>query len=253
MALIEAERIAGIAALKDAAFEADNERRTKERTAEQKQADELAKTEASKQAALEATKAVQVEAGIAAGISAAEQADSAEDAAKALANSARQIIKAELSKAVAIQIVKALRDVPFPVNFIVAGVAGAAISTLFDSLIPAFAGGGIVGNGGIPIQRSNGDNRLATVRTGEVVVNRKQRAKIGDGAFRKAGVPGFAGGGVVGASVTGASVSSEVASTDAIINGVAQAVQGLPSPVLDYKEFTTFTSRVTLKENRASL
>jgi hypothetical protein len=61
-----------------------------------------------------------------------------------------------------------------------------------------FAGGGKVqGGGNIPTQ-PNGDNTLATVKTGEVVLNKRQQSMLGGSStFRKIGVPGFAGGGLV--------------------------------------------------------
>ena len=49
----------------------------------------------------------------------------------------------------------------------------------------------------IPIQ-PNGDDVLATVKAGEVLLNKEQQRKLGgDETFRKIGVPGFAGGGRV--------------------------------------------------------
>jgi hypothetical protein len=66
--------------------------------------------------------------------------------------------------------------------------------------IAGFAGGGRIGRGfGVPISRSNGDNILATVKTGEVILNERQQAALGGSrTFRSIGVPGFADGGVVG-------------------------------------------------------
>lgn len=66
---------------------------------------------------------------------------------------------------------------------------------------PPFATGGVV-RSGVPIRRSNGDNVLITAKRGEVVLNENQQRYIGEAAFRAAGVPGFATGGVVGSSAT---------------------------------------------------
>lgn len=69
------------------------------------------------------------------------------------------------------------------------------------SQINAFAGGGLSGTKiktgmGTPIRRSNGDNMLATIKTGEVILNEQQQAALGgDATFRRLGVPGFASGG----------------------------------------------------------
>lgn len=65
--------------------------------------------------------------------------------------------------------------------------------------LQGLATGGIV-KGGVAIKRSNGDDRLITAKTGEVVLTDKQQAFIGSDIFAMAGVPGFATGGVVGAS-----------------------------------------------------
>jgi len=57
--------------------------------------------------------------------------------------------------------------------------------------------GKVVTGPNIPAQ-ANGDNVLATIRTGEVVLNEEQQNKAGGPAFFRAlGVPGFAGGGIV--------------------------------------------------------
>lgn len=66
--------------------------------------------------------------------------------------------------------------------------------------VPPFATGGLV-TGGIPIQRSNGDNILATLKKGEVVLTEShQKALGGPGVFKALGVPGFASGGIAGSS-----------------------------------------------------
>jgi hypothetical protein len=55
--------------------------------------------------------------------------------------------------------------------------------------------GKIVATQNIP-ELSNGDNILATVRKGEVVLNERQQKDLGgDDTFKRIGVPGFAGGG----------------------------------------------------------
>lgn len=70
--------------------------------------------------------------------------------------------------------------------------------------VPGYARGGLSGtriqpHHGVPIQRSNGDNLLATVKTGEVILNeRHQKALGGDATFRAIGVPGFNSGGYTG-------------------------------------------------------
>ena len=92
----------------------------------------------------------------------------------------------------------------------VLGLATAALLTgllegLFaglNTVVQGLATGGEVEGGGIvkpgwgkPIRRSNGDNVLVTLRTGEMVLNEKQRKKAegmyGNGVWGAIGVPGF--------------------------------------------------------------
>lgn len=91
--------------------------------------------------------------------------------------------------------------VPYTIPFgILAGALGAVqIATIAAQPL---ATGGIVGQhiNGKPITRANGDNVLTTLKTGEVVLNEAQQNRLGAGALSFAGVPGFAGGGIVPAS-----------------------------------------------------
>lgn len=112
-----------------------------------------------------------------------------------------------------------------PANAVTFGAAGATQFAILAGLAIArsafqlaninkqqFAEGGQVqpadpGNGRITIgpnipMQPNGDNVLATVRTGEVILNeRQQRALGGSATFARIGVPGFAGGGLIGESM----------------------------------------------------
>jgi DNA repair exonuclease SbcCD ATPase subunit len=110
---------------------------------------------------------------------------------------------------------------PNPANIATLGVAGAIMYGLQAALAIAnyginlkrinsaqFAGGGkatanplrsgkITVEQNIPTQ-TNGDNILATVKKGEVILNEEQQARIGGpSVFKSAGVPGFAGGGMI--------------------------------------------------------
>ena len=73
-------------------------------------------------------------------------------------------------------------------------------------MVEGFAGGGLSGTKvkqgmGMPIKRSNGDNLLATIKTGEVILNQHQQAALGGArTFKRIGVAGFADGGMVGAN-----------------------------------------------------
>jgi hypothetical protein len=120
---------------------------------------------------------------------------------------ARSIIEAVIATALAI--IKALPNIPLS---IIAGVTGAAsIATIAAQPL---AEGGVVGKGDDIVQfnnggrvtskgnikpLSNGDNVLATLKTGEIVLNKGQQRKIGYKSLKSAGIPNFAGGGLVGA------------------------------------------------------
>jgi hypothetical protein len=95
--------------------------------------------------------------------------------------------------------------IPFPANIaaILTGVTAVLTGITQAKGFLGFAQGGLTGtrimsHHGLPINRSNGDNRLATVRTGEVILNERQQAALGGSkTFARIGVPGFAEGGFV--------------------------------------------------------
>lgn len=126
----------------------------------------------------------------------------------------------------------------FPVGTILAGLTIAAglanvakISGLAGffkgGLVDGFAMGGlsgtkIMGHHGMPISRSNGDNRLATVKTGEVILNEHQQARLGGAnTFRRIGVPGFASGGFTGAVSAAAQKSESLAASRELVNSIS--------------------------------
>lgn len=75
---------------------------------------------------------------------------------------------------------------------------GGVVGKLSGDIVQFSSGGKVVSSGNIkPL--SNGDNVLATLRTGEVVLNESQQKKVGYTALKRANIPNFASGGVVGA------------------------------------------------------
>lgn len=78
--------------------------------------------------------------------------------------------------------------------------------------IQGLATGGIVGDG-FEIQRANGDDRLATLMSGEAVLSRSSRAFMGDSMLAAAGVP-----------MSGAA-SSTVGASSPMMDEIAQAVE----------------------------
>jgi hypothetical protein len=112
---------------------------------------------------------------------------------------------------------------------------------------PAFAMGGKVTDAhGTKINRSNGDNILATVKTGEVILNERQQAMLGgDATFRRMGVPGFATGGIVSASAKKSeSISFQMQLYDAI-----SRIQ----PVVTVEDINAGVRRVNVIESRAQV
>lgn len=99
-------------------------------------------------------------------------ADSFDELGSALANAAREAIRASIARGVAGALASSFESLPFPLNIIGAPVAAAAASTAFNSLIPAFATGGIQGipNGIVPGTSLTGDNNLARVNSREAVL-----------------------------------------------------------------------------------
>ena len=77
-------------------------------------------------------------------------------------------------------------------------LARGGVVGLGDEIVQ-FASGGRVTNGGNIKPLSNGDNVLATLKTGEIVLNKQQQGRIGYSALKAAKIPNFALGGVVGA------------------------------------------------------
>jgi hypothetical protein len=65
-----------------------------------------------------------------------------------------------------------------------------------------YTGGEIGADDGVMLTKPtpHGDNMLIVAKKGEVVLNERQQGYFGKEAFRSAGVPGFAGGGMIGAS-----------------------------------------------------
>lgn len=114
-------------------------------------------------------------------------------------------------------------------------------------LVEGFANGGLsgtrIGAGmGMPIRRSNGDNLLATIKTGEVILNQRQQAALGgSNTFRRIGVPGFANGGMV----------TPDASIDSSIN-IVEALRGLQL-VVSATEITEVQNRLRVIETTTSL
>ena len=218
---------------------------------------------------IEAVKNAEIAAINASGASAEEKTKKVQEAEKKAAIEAYEIQKKqfETNKTIAIiqtvintaQAVMAQLANPTPYVGIVLAALAAATGAAQIAVIasqkppapPAFADGGKVLSGqfigpndGRPIRRGNGDNLIATVKTGEVILNERQQADLGGAAtFRKIGVPGFAAGGLVGDggfAARGMTRASEDRSfmTAAIRSGFATA----PQPIVTVEEFNKVSS-----------
>ncbi|MFN0276740.1 MAG: phage tail tape measure protein [Chitinophagales bacterium] len=109
---------------------------------------------ASKQALAEAT--------FYAGAAAVDSANEEVSAAKSVLNAIKQEIKAYIAKAIAIQIGKILAKVPFPLNIVLAGIAGGAVSALLNKVLPTFAQGGFTHDARMYIAGEKGQEYIAS-------------------------------------------------------------------------------------------
>jgi hypothetical protein len=128
---------------------------------------------------------------------------------------ATAIIESVINTALAVSSALSTPPAPNVVAALIAGIAGAAQTAVIAA--QPLAKGGVVGKGDEIVQfasggrvtskgnikpLSNGDNVLATLKTGEIVLNESQQRRIGYSTLKKAQIPNFANGGLVGAPST---------------------------------------------------
>lgn len=113
----------------------------------------------------------------------------------------------------------------------------AAVTAQFASLIatiksatipsaPAFAGGGVVGGHSL-----TGDTVMIRANSGEMIINKEQQAKLFD--YLANGMP--------------------TSSYEALKAAMVEAFAAMPSPILDYSEFTGFQRSVQMVQKRTKL
>lgn len=144
---------------------------------------------------------------------------------------------------------------PIPANFIAAAAAIASGLANVRTIL-GFAQGGVIPSSARNLQqpRSNGDNVLITARTGEAIVNERQQKAIGIHNFRRAGVPGFATGGVVGSSNNLATMANrQAAEADAQGAQLITQLRNMPAPIVTVKDISTAQKRVNVKQSVARL
>lgn len=125
-------------------------------------------------------------------------------------------------------------------GLITGAVIGGLIKGAFaaaKSQISGFAEGGLVlPEHGVPIQRDNGDNRLATIKTGEVIMNETQQQRLkaaaGSDIFKKLGIPGFATGGVMDGGFAFRQATARTNDNLEIRQAVMDAVRSMPPNTL---------------------
>lgn len=127
------------------------------------------------------------------------------------------------------------QNIPLLIGFAaqIGGIVSSIKSASKATQVSSFHTGGVAGlssgkintASNIPTQRG-GDNILATVKTGEVILNQEQQAKAGGSAFFSSiGVPGFNTGGVVGnTAISTAPIQAAGSSSDAMVKAFAQEV-----------------------------
>jgi hypothetical protein len=149
--------------------------------------------------------------------------------------------------------IKAGAGKPWPLNLaaILSGITAVLTGITQAKGLLGYATGGLTGtrimaHHGTRINRSNGDNLLATVKTGEVILNRDQQARLGgDRTFARIGVPGFATGGIVSDTAKKSeSISYQFQLYDAI-----RSIQ----PVVTVEDINAGQSRVMVIQNRAQV
>lgn len=168
----------------------------------------------------------------------------------------------------ALAAIKTFATYGWPLGLI--AVAGLAIAYAVQrSAINAqqFAKGGQVKNlssgkiTGTPnISMSNGDNMLATVRTGEVILNQRHQAALGGArTFAAIGVPGFAGSGQLGTSLrapqfvsSGSTFQNAAGDASDRMDQLMKITEGVLSAVYatDRKPVTLVPDKVTRAQSR---
>ncbi len=142
-------------------------------------------------------------------------------------------------------------------------IVGAGMFAAFNlakQQIAGFAEGGLITpEHGAPIQRSNGDNILATVKTGEVILNEPQQQGIkqiaGADVFRKLRVPGFAGGGLIlgDGGFSSRSNISQVSNSFELKQAVMDAMRLMPPSIVHVTEINRVQGNVNAVKVNASL
>lgn len=146
---------------------------------------------------------------------------------------------------------------------VAAGIANVKkITSTKEASVPTRAEGGaiptlrngLINNGSNIVPLSNGDDTLAYVKQGEVILNQEQQARAGGHRFfQSIGVPGFANGGYVAAPSYSQANASYSIDYERLATSIAKANSTLPAPVVNVTDITSQQNRVQVIENYANL
>ncbi|MBC5836779.1 hypothetical protein [Flavobacterium muglaense] len=119
-------------------------------------------------------------------------------------------------------------------------------------LIPTLSSG-VINNGSNIVPLSNGDDTLAYVGQGELILNKEQQARAGGFQFFKSiGVPTYATGGYVGNQSISNTARMSI-DYDRLAASVAQAYANAPAPVVSVVDINHQQNRVRMVDSYANL
>jgi len=183
----------------------------------------------------------------------------AEEAQKKAAKREKSLAIIQATIAGALAVIRALAAFPGPPATIGSAISTGIFAAATVATIAAqpLATGGVVGISGRRVTdgqnmptRSNGDNVLATVKRGEVVLNQRQQSALGGaGTFRSIGVPGFADGGAIGAPNIAATVAGGSERVIELIEATNRRIDNLRAFVVSDEIARDLAERDSLKVN----
>jgi hypothetical protein len=119
--------------------------------------------------------------------------------------------------------------------------------------IPTLRSGLINSGSNLTVPLSNGDDTLAYVRQGEMILNEEQQERAGGFRFFKSiGVPTYASGGYIGSPSFSNANRNFTIDYDKLADSVAQAYSFMPAPVVNVTDITNQQNRVQMIDSYAN-
>lgn len=150
-----------------------------------------------------------------------------------------------------------------PAVALAAATGFAAVKNITATKVPTRAEGGeiptlrsgIINNGSnLAVPLSNGDDTLAYVGQGEMILNKEQQRKAGGPKFfQSIGVPSYATGGYVSQSSSFTNQKSFSIDYNQLAKSIATANMSLPAPVVSVVDISATQNQVRVIENYANL